>query len=832
MRALHRDISFAIRTLTKAPVFSITALITIALGIGATTAIFSVVNAVLLQPLPYDHRDRLAFITSDMTARGVRDFPLAAPDFADLRNSVKSLDEVAGLVTAPQPMFDDRGESRMVRTAFVTANIFRTLGARIAIGRDFVAEDDAPVGPPPGQNAVQVQAQPVQPPQTAILSHEFWQQQFGGDSGVIGRTFPLGSDGNSAHVVGVLEPNLELLWFEGSNVERRPEAFVTIRQDFAAGSRINHFLRAVGRVRAGASLASVQQELNAAGSDLRRRFPLKETAGAAWRVEPMHEYLVANTTQSLWTLLGAVVFVLLIACANVANLLLVRTSQRERELAVRSALGGNRGALLRQMLVESFVLASAGAVLGVGLAWAGIRLLLTIGPANLPRLDQVALDPVVLGFSAAAAIASALLFGVVPALRASRVDVAELLRSSGGRSPSLSGAGRWLRAGVVTAEVALAFVLLVGSGLMMRSFVAVQQAQPGFDPSGVVMFGLVNAQEQTPEGRAAVSRSVQERLSTLPGVVGVTASNLIPLEGFGSNARWGPEGALTDPALFKQADLRAVLPDYFTVMRTALVDGRVFEAGDNAPGLNRTIIDDVLAAKAFPGERAVGKRFVARIGGPEPEWFEVIGVVRHQRNYSLSADGREAMYVTDGQFQFGAANQWILRTSGNPSALMPSIRAAMREINPRYVVSNLRTMDLLVGRAQAPTRFALACIGVFAIVAAFLAGIGLYGVISTLVRQRTAEFGVRMAFGASSANILNLVAGQGLKLSALGIGLGVLTAFGVTRVMSTMLVGVSPTDPLTFAAIAAFFLVVTTLACWIPARRAARLDPVVALRDE
>jgi putative ABC transport system permease protein len=832
MSALNRDASFAIRTLIKTPVFSVTALVTIALGIGATTAIFSVVNAVLLQPLPYDNRDRLAFITSDMTARNVRDFPLAPADFDDLRKTVTSLDEIAGVVTGPQPMFDDRGEARMVRVAFATSNIFRTLGARVAVGRDFVADDDVPVGPPPGQGAVQVQPQAVLPPQTAILSHEFWQQQFGGDSAVVGRTFPLGNDGNTAQVVGVLAPRMELLWFEGSGIERRPEVFVTMRQNFAAGSRINHFLRVVGRLRAGATLASAQDEVNVLGSDLRERFPIKATAGSAWRVEPMHEYLVANTTQSLWTLLGAVTFVLLIACANVANLMLVRTSQRERELAIRSALGGQRGALVRQMLVESFMLAGAGAAAGIGLAWSGIRLLVAIGPANIPRLDQIALDPLVLGFTAAAAMASALLFGVVPALRASRVDVAELLRSSGGRSPSLSGAGKWLRAGVVTAEVALAFVLLVGSGLMIRSFVALQQANPGFEPSGVVIFGLANAQERTPDARAAVSRSVYERLSNLPGITGVTASNLIPLEGQGSNARWGPEGALTDAALFKQADLRAVLPGYFTVLRTALVDGRVFEEGDNAPGLNRTVIDDVFAARAFPGERAVGKRFVARIGGPEPEWFEVVGVVRHQRNYSLSADGRETMYVTDGQFTFGAANQWILRTGGNPSALGPSIRAAIRDINPRYVVNNLRTMDVLVGRARAPTRFALACIGVFAIIAAFLAGIGLYGVLSTLVRQRTAEIGVRMAFGASSASILKLIAGQGMKLSALGIGLGLLTAFAITRVMSTMLVGVSPTDPLTFAAIVVFFLAVAALACWIPSRRAARLDPVRALRDE
>ena len=834
MGTLRRDIGFAIRTLIKSPVFFVTALVTIALGIGATTAIFSVINTVLLQPLPYENRDRLAFVTGDLSARNVLDFPMAPADFADLRTTVKAFDEVAGLTTFQQPMFDDRGEARMIRVAGVTPNIFRTLGTRVALGRDFVAEDGAPFGPPPGQGgpgAAPAGPPPPPPPQTAILTHEFWQQRFGGDTSIVGKTFPVGNNG-SAEVVGILEPNAELLWFEGSNIERRPEIYVTMRQDFAAGSRINVFLRAIGRLRAGETVASAQEEVNALVQDLRQRFPIKETAGVVWRVEPMHDYLVANTRQSLWTLMGAVVFVLLIACANVANLLLVRTSQRERELAVRSALGGNRGDLLRQMLVESLVLSVAGAALGVGLAWAGIKVLIAIGPANLPRLDQVSLDPVVLGFTAAAAIASALIFGIVPAVRASRVDVADMLRASG-RSSSLSGAGKWLRAGVVTAEVALAFVLLVGSGLMIRSFVALQRAAPGFDPSGVVTFGLANVGEPTPEGRANVARLLDERLGALPGVVGVTAANPIPLDGNASNVRWGPEGALTNPALYQQADLRVIRPDYFTVMKTQLIDGRMFEDADNvAPGLNRTVIDNVFAAKAFPGQKAVGQRFLARTGAPDPEWFEVIGVVRHQRNVSLATDGRETMYLPDGQFGFGAAGQWVIRTNSNPTSLIPTIRAAVREINPRYVINNMRTLDVLVDRARAPTRFALACIGVFAVVAAVLAGIGLYGVLSTLVRQRTAEIGVRMAFGASSGSILQLVAGQGMKLSALGIGVGLLTAFAVTRVMSSMLVGVSPTDPLTFAAIAAFFLGVTALACWIPARRAARLDPVAALREE
>ena len=841
MGFLRRDVGFAIRTLLKSPVFSLTALVTIALGIGATTAIFSVINTVLLQPLPYDNRDRLAFVTGDLSARNVKDFPMAPADFDDLRKQVKSFDEVAGLVTGQQAMFDDRGEARMLRVGFVTPNIFRTLGKRVVLGRDFVAEDGLPFAPPPGQGGPGGQgaggAQGAQqpppgppPPQTAILTHEFWQDRFGGDSSVVGKTFPIGGGNGSMEVVGILQPDVELLWFEGSNIERRPELYITLRQDFAAGSRTNVFIRAIGRVRAGTTFAGAQEEVNGLVKDLRQRFPIKETAGAVWRVEPMHDYLVANTQQSLWTLMGAVVFVLLIACANVANLLLVRTSQRERELAVRAALGGNRADLLRQMLVESLVLSLVGAALGIGLAWAAIKVLIAIGPRNLPRLDQITLDPLVLGFTVVAALASAVLFGLVPALRASRVDVADMLRA-GGRSGALSGSGKWLRAGVVTAEVALAFVLLIGSGLMIRSFIALQEAQPGFDPSNVLTFQLANVQEPTPQGREAVSNRIHERLAALPGVTGVTAANPLPMDGTGSNLRWGPGEALNNPALYQQADFRAVRPEYFTVMKTKLIEGRFFDAGDNAQGTNRAIIDNVMAAKAFPGQKAVGQRFLARTGGPDPDWFEVIGVVNHQRNASLAVDGRETMYLSNGFIGFNA-NNWVIRTNGDPTKLMPSVRAAIKEMNPRYIVNNLRTMDEMLEPARAPTRFALTLIGVFAVVAALLAGIGLYGVLSTLVRQRTAEIGVRMAFGASGANILQLVASQGMKLSVLGIGVGLLTAFAVTRVMSTMLVGVSPTDPLTFVAIAAFFLVVTALACWIPARRAATLDPVQALREE
>ncbi|HSA55925.1 MAG TPA: ABC transporter permease [Gemmatimonadaceae bacterium] len=829
MSSIRNDLGFAVRTLLKSPVFTVTAVGTIALGIGATTAIFSIVNTVLLRPLPYANQERLAFVTSDMTARSVFNFPMAPGDFPDLRRGATEFDEIAGLVTFRQPLIDERGEAQMLRAAGVTSNFLRTLGVRVVLGRDFVEEDG--FLPPPPEGAAENQGgQPAQlPPGITILSHEFWQRQFGSDSSVIGRNIQLG--GQTAQVVGVLEPGVELFWFEDSSIEQRPDLYTVMRINFETASRVNVFLRVVGRLRPGATFASAQEQVNGIVTDLRQRFPIKETAGVRWRVEPMHKYVVASTRPAILTLMGAVGFVLLIACANVANLLLVRTSQRERELAVRAALGGNRGALVRQMLVESFVIAGAGAALGLWLASAAIGLLTVIGPDNLPRLDQIRIDPVVLVFTMLAAGLSAVIFGIVPALRASRVDVADILRT-GGRSPSLSGAGKWLRAGVVTAEVALAFVLLVGSGLMIRSFVALQRAAPGFDPSGVLAFAVANVGEPTPEGRAAVQRRIHERLRAIPGVTGVSAALPLPLEGQASNTRWGLEAALTNPALFQQADLRVVLPDYFAVMRTRLLDGRAFTEADNVPGHNLVMVDDVFAEKAFPGESAVGKRFLARIGGPEPDWWEIIGVVRHQRNASLAVDGRETMYMVDAQGGFGAANRWLVRTEGDPSRLVPAVRAAVRELNPRYVLSELQPYTALLDRARAPTRFALVCIGVFAVVAVVLASVGLYGVLSTLVRQRTAEIGVRMAFGASGTSVFRLVVGQGMRLAVVGIGAGLLAAFALTRVMQTMLVGVSATDPLTFAAIVALFLGVTTIACWVPARRAARLDPLVALREE
>jgi putative ABC transport system permease protein len=822
------DLRFALRSLFKQPGFALTAIVTLALGIGATTAIFSVVHAVLLRPLPYESPGRLVQICHDLRARDVEDFPWAPADFHDLRQSASLFEEVAGLATNRLIITGASGSPEQIRTGNITPNLFRLLGARIVEGRDLVDADGTPLPPPspPPPGAAPVPP-PQAPPPAAILSHEFFQRHFGGDRAVVNTVVDFG--GPRMHVVGVLEPGFELLLPPNLNVERRPDLWVAMRQNFAAGSRTNVFLRVIGRMRPGVSLDQAQAQVDALAADLRRQFQIKETAGFALRIEPMHKDLVAEVRQTLVALMGGVVFVLLIACANVANLLLVRASARERELAVRAALGGNRSRLIRQMLFEGLALAGLGAALGLALASLGLRLLKAIAPPGLPRLDHVSIDATVLLFTMLVSIASVIVFGLVPALRASRPDVNELLRRSG-RSGGLA-AGGWLRSGVVIAEVALSFVLLVGSGLMIRTFIALQRADPGFNPQGVLTFQMPNLR-RPPDALPPVIDELRARFAALPGVTAVTAANPLPLDGGTSLARWGTEEARTDPSKYGQATIHIVQPGYFAAIGARVIEGRTFTDEDDHPEVRRIVIDHLMAQKAFKGESAIGRRLLARLQTPEPEVFEVIGVVRHQRHTSLAADGREALFVPEMYFGPGAANRWAIRTTGDPAALTPQIRATMTEIDPRIAVLEPRPMTDLVDEAQAHTRFTLVLMGVFAGVAVLLAVIGLYGVLASTVRQRTPEIGVRMAFGAQTRGIFGMMVGEGLKLGLIGVAAGVVAAWFVTGVLQSMLVGVRPTDPVTFAAIAGLFLLVAVLASGLPAWRASRLDPTVALRDQ
>ena len=833
MATFLRDIGYAARALRKSPGFALTAVVTLALGIGASTAIFSVAQAVLLRPLPYVQADRLVLVWGELRARKLDDFPFSAGDYQDLRDQTKaSFQDLAAITPFQQPLAGDGSDPEQVHGVGVTPNLLPLLGARVAAGRGFVAEDAVPQPAPPEQGAPG--AAPAAPaanappplPAIVVLTHDFWQRRYGGDAGVVGRMIDLGP--NRAQVVGVLAPGFELLLPPAAGVARVPDVLAAMRIDYATAPRNNVFLRVIGRLKPGVSIERAGEDVERVAADLRRRFPIKQTAGTHFRAVPMHEDLVADVRPAIVALLGAVAFVLLIACANVANLLLVRAAARERELAVRAALGSSPGRLVRQMLAESLVLAAGGVVLGVALAYAGIALLPRLAPASLPRVDAVGIDPVVLGFATLAALVAAALFGVVPALRASRPDLADALRA--GRTPGLGG-GRVLRNAVVTAEVALSFVLLVGCGLMVRSFVALQQTNPGYDPAGVLTF-TAGPQAPTPVERAAFMRTLRERLLALPGVTAVTAAFPLPLDGTVGNARWGTEEAVADPGKFQQANVHAVLPGYFEAMRTRLVAGRALTEADNRDSTTSIVIDEVLARKAFGAGPAVGKRLLVRVRSPEPEWLDVVGVVAHQRHETLAAEGREAIFVTDGFMGAGVAGRWAVRTSGDPERLVPAVRRAVAEVSPRVPIAEAQPMEALVDRAMASTRFATALIAVFAVIAALLAAVGLYGVLSTGVRQRTAEIGVRMALGAPSRSIFRLVIGEGMRLSAIGVAIGVAAALLLTRGMRSLLVGVGATDPATFAVIAVVFFAIAALACWLPARRAAGLDPKLAFREE
>jgi len=827
-----RDFTYAARTLAKSPVFAATAITTIALGIGASTAIFSVIHAVLLRPLPYKDPDRLFFAISDMRKRNVKDFPLSNADFIDLRNGTGTMfQEMGAVLTGRATVPREDGSPEQIRVAAVTTNFFRLMGAQIAMGRDFTETDGQPqpapaTGTPPGQAA----AGPPQLPRMAILSHAYWQRRFGGNPSIVGRPMPGAGQGGT-QIVGVLKPGFELLFPPDANLEQRPDVWFANRLAYDNADRNGVSLRAIGRLNEGITREQAQSAVDRVAAELRKSFIIRETSGFFIRLEPMHRHVVEEVRPALLALMGAVVFLLLIACANVANLLLVRASLRERELAIRTALGGSWWRLVSQTLAEAVLLAFTGALLGLGLAWVGIHELRAIAPASLPRLDGIRIDPAVLAFTVMAALAAAAVFGLAPAVRAARPSVAPLLRASG-RHAALSGVGL-LRNFVVVSEVSLSFVLLIGSGLMFRSFLELHRIDPGFNPHGLLTLQLLGGRGgQQPQERAARTREIQTRLRALPGVEGVTASFPLPLAGGFSPIRWGLEPALSDPSKFQAVDFQIVLPGYFEVLHTPLVAGRTFTDADNAPDRKGVLIDQMLAAKAFPGESAIGKRLLIRLRTSEPERVEVVGVVAHQRDTSLAVPGREQIYFTDGFVGYGATGFWAIRTAGDPAKYAPAVRAAIANLDPQLLITEMQPMDALMGQAQASTRFSLLLIGVFAGVAALLAGVGLYGVLSTVVRQRTPEIGVRMALGAAPGTIFGLVVGQGLRLSSAGIVLGVVAAFELTRAMTTMLVGVKATDPATFVSMAALFFIIAALASWLPARRAAGLDPTAALREE
>jgi predicted permease len=827
MSTFSRDVAFAVRTLRKNPAFSLTALATLALGIGATTAIFSVANAVLLRPLPYDEPERLAIIWGELRQRKVADWIFAPGDLKDVMDQATLFSGIAGVRTGTAPLIVEGSPPQQIRTAFATPNIFDVLGVRVARGRNFEAEDGRPNQPvqlPPGQAPGQAGPPPNLLPGIAILSHEFWQRQYGGDASIVGKNIQIGG-GAPVLVVGVLAPGVELIFPPRTGVERRPDVWVSARINYEADvARNNVAWYAIGRMKPGVTLAAAHNQVDQIAKGLWERFPLKKTVGLYFRAEGLRDDVVGTVKPTIRALMGAVIFVLLIACANVANLLLVRVSGREVELAVRAAMGGSTWALTRQLLAESLVLSLAGGLLGLGIAWAGVKLLLRLAPDTLPLMDTVSIDPWVLGFTMAACVVSAVIFGLVPALRASRPQLTDALRA-GGRG-MMGSQGALLRRSVVIAEVALSFILLVGCGLMIRSAIALNRVDPGFDANGLLTFRLGNLRVRSADEAQAKISTIKQRLAAIPGVRGVTLATQLPLDADPSSGRWGRQEALADPTKYEQGQFHFVPVGYFETMRARIVAGREFDASDEVPGAQTMIIDDVAAKLAFPNESAVGKTLLARTGGPDAIPYTVVGVVKHLRHTTLHGEENESIY-----FQGNFGNSWLVRTNGDPIALAGPVRAALREVDPQFLVTEMQPLSENVGRAMAATRFALGLISVFAGLAAVLAAIGLYGVLASLVRQRSSEIGVRMAFGAQPGMIFRLIIGQGMVLSAVGVVAGLVGALWLTRSMSNMLVNVAPTDPITFGAMVAVFFAIAAAASWIPARRAAHLQPNEALRE-
>lgn len=825
-----KNLAIASRILWKHPAFTVTAVLTIALGVGASTAIFSVTNAVLLRPLPYKDPGRLVIGGMDLRKRNVHDLPFSNADYIDLREGTKALfTDMAGVFTGRMVVAREDGTPEQIRYAVVTTNFFQLTGAKILYGRDFTPQDGLPQPPAPpadSQNAATTRL-----PQFAILSYEYFRRRYGANQAIIGHTMTF--TGRFGPVIaGVLAPGFHLYFPPSADVEAAPDIWIANRLDYDAANRKSFSIFPIGKLKDGASLANAQSAADQVAAQARKDFPISGSSGYSIVLEPIRQHLVAEVRPAILALMGSVIFLLLIACANVANLLLVRASFREHEFAIRAAMGASRWRLILPLLTEACLLAAMGTVLGLGLGWAGIHELRVLAPANLPLLDDVRIDGVVLAYTALAGLAAAAIFGIAPAWRASQPALMNVLRGTSRTAGLASGAS--LRNLVVMAEVALSFVLLIGSGLMFRSFMELQRVDPGFDPHNLMTLQLVGAplRLQTPEERAVLMGQIAQRLRAIPGVQSVTASFPFPLTGEFSPIRWGTDEALKDPSRFQATEFQVVLPGYFETMRTPVLDGRTFTDEDNLPGRNRVVIDDKLAKKAFPGESAVGKRILIRIRTPEPEWVEVIGVVAHQRTTSLSEPGREQVYFADAFMGSGFVRSWAIRTSGNAGNYSEEVRAAIKGIDSHLLITNMETAESVVNRAQAGTRFSLLLISVFALIAVTLAGIGLYGVLSTVVRQRTAEIGVRMALGAERGDILRLIVLQGLRLSVVGIVIGVVAAFGLGRVITAMLVGVKPTDPATFAGVTVVFLAISTLAAWIPARRASILDPTKALREQ
>jgi putative ABC transport system permease protein len=806
LETLWQDLRYGARMLVKAPGFTSIAVITLALGIGANTAIFSVVNAVLLRPLPYESPERLLIIQESVS--GGAGFSPSYSNFADwhARNAVCS--SMAAVRTNESFNFTGAGEPERLQGRIVSAEFFSTLGIRPQLGRDFLAEEDRPGAPP-----------------AVILSHGFWQRRFGADPSIIGTQLTLNNQ--SFTVVGITPANFQY----------GAEADVTV----PIGLQAERFrlrgrdpgVSVVARLKPGVSQQQAETELNLIAARLERQYPESNT-GRRVLLTPLHESFVGDVRQPLLILLGSVGLVLLIACANVANLLLVRASARRKEMVVRVALGAGRVRIIRQLLTESVLLAALGAALGILLAFWGTSLIISQAPDGIPRLHEARVDAPVLVFTLAVSLLTGLLFGLAPALQASRPNLTEGLKEGERGS---SGRRQRLRGVLVVCEVALTLALLVGAGLLIQSFRRVLQVDPGFEARNLLTMQLsVN----NPDGHqvATFFERLQRDVRSLPGVRSVAVSNGLPL-GVANQPPFIVEGRPRPEPGNEPVGIRyTVSPDYFPTLGIELLKGRLFAAQD-APGTPPVvIIDEALARQYFPGEDPLGKRI--RQALPDAPDLEIVGVVRHVEHESLDgqAPARPQFYLN---FQQTPAERLptqvrrinlLVRTEVDPSSLAPAVRGRVAALNKDQTVFNVRTMEQIVAQSVAPRRFSMLLLTVFAAVALVLAGVGIYGMMSYAVAQRTREIGVRMALGAQVSDVLKLVIRQGMKLVLVGVALGLIASVALTQTIKSLLFGVSATDPATFAAIAVLLALVALLACFVPARRATHVNPMIALRGE
>ena len=804
---MRQDVIYAVRGLWRRPAFAVAAIVTLALGIGANAAIFSVVNAVLLRPLPYPRAERLMMVWTYNPRQGFDKDVGTYPNFADWRRDSRSFERLAAYTGASYTLTGS-GDPLQIRGAVVTPGFFETMGVSPLRGR-VIASGDATTG---GHHVV-------------VLSHGLWVRRFGGDAGVVGRSLPLSSV--SHEVIGIMpegfaHPEDAELWTPLAPTD----AFAEVMQ-----SRGSFWLTVMGRLRADVEQAAAQAEMDAIAARLERQH--RENAGLGVRLVPLHEEIVGDVRRPLLVLLGAVGFVLLIACANVANLLLTRAAARQRELAVRAALGAGRARIARQLLTESIVLALLGGAAGLLLAAWAVDLLHALAPAHVPRLSLVRVDATVLAYAAAASVVTGVVFGLAPVSQSS--STADALKD-GARGGSDGARGRRLRSALAIAEIAVALVLVVGAGLLVRSFVALNRVDLGFETRGLLALRLQLPRAAYPkeEQVAAFYQRLTERIRALPGVESAAAASSILLPALPQSAGVIVENRPADTSSGARVPVPydAVTPEFFDTLGIPVVKGRRFTAGDAPGGLPVVMVNEAFERRYFPDRDALGRRVgFGTAPAPDTTWYTIVGVVRDTRRAGVDRAPWAEMYFPHTQAQ-DPAMFVILRSSGDPLSLAAAAQAAVWSLDRNQPVSSVRTLRDMVDRTQANRRFTTLLLLVFACVALALAAVGVYGVIAYSTAQRTQEIGIRMALGAGRSDVLRLVLGEGAKIALIGLGIGVAGAALASRLLTGLLFGVPRWDPMTFAAVPVLLLAVAAIASWIPARRAVRLDPVTAMRTQ